>query len=76
MRKVLDGGNETDLFDPSAFADVPIPMVVLVGGDSPEDMQSAVRSVADGFLEGEVVTVEGQEHMAMHEAPSVFNDAN
>lgn len=66
---------QRDLFNPSAFADVSIPTTLLVGGDSPEEMHAAVQSVADAIPDSTIVTLEGQEHMAMHESPSLFNDA-
>lgn len=66
---------QRDLFDPSAFDDVSIETTVLVGGDSPEPMQEATQLVADALNANNVVSLDGQEHMAMHEAPIVFVDA-
>jgi len=63
---------QRDLFDPEAFDGVSVPTTLLVGGESPERLQDATDAVADALADSQVVTLSGQGHLAMSEAPGLF----
>lgn len=63
-----------DLSDLGTFRDVSVDATLLVGSESPPPIAEAARTVKDA-LDGQIITLPGQEHMAMHEAPEVFLEA-
>lgn len=65
---------QRDLFDPAAFEGVSVPTTLLVGDDSPERLREATEAVANALQGSTVVTLEGQGHLAMSEAPGRFVD--
>lgn len=60
------------LFKSDAFNEVSVPTVLLVGGESPPPIKDAVQMVADALTNSRILTLEGQEHFAMYEAPAEF----
>lgn len=63
---------QRDLFDPAAFDGASVPTRLLVGSESPKRLQDATAAVADALEDSTVVTLSGQGHLAMSEAPAVF----
>lgn len=60
------------VLDPSAFAAVRVPTLVLEGGDSPPFLKSASRA-AHGVIAGSrLVVLPGQQHVAMDTGPEMF----
>jgi pimeloyl-ACP methyl ester carboxylesterase len=53
-------------------AAVTVPTLVLVGGDSPEDIRGAALTVADALPASRVVVLEGQQHVADQFIPEQF----
>jgi pimeloyl-ACP methyl ester carboxylesterase len=52
-------------FDPERFRDLSIPALLLTGSESPPFMQAATEAVAAALPNDQVVTLEGQGHLAM-----------
>lgn len=59
-------------FEPSSFADLDIPIRLLLGGDSPAMFQKAVEAVEEALSGAEVVVLPGQQHIAMDVNPDLF----
>ena len=66
---------QRDLFDPAAFDGVSVPTTLLVGSESPRPLRDASQDVAAALEDSRVVTLDGQGHLAMTEAPGLFVDA-
>ena len=62
-------------FDASKFADVTVPTLLLVGGDSPPLFTVAIDAVHAALPHAEVVTLRGQQHIAMDLDPELFTTA-
>jgi len=62
------------LFEPDAFSDVAVSTVLLVGGESPPPIKDAVQLVADALTDSHILTLEGQQHFAMQNAPTEFTE--
>lgn len=54
------------------MAAIKAPTLLIRGGDSPEFLQQAVRTVADGVPDLRVVTLEGHQHVADQIDPEMF----
>ena len=59
-------------FDPAKFAGLGLPVILLLGGDSPELFQSAVEVAHEALVNSEVVLLPGQQHIAMDTDPELF----
>jgi pimeloyl-ACP methyl ester carboxylesterase len=59
-------------FDATRFAALDIPVLLLLGGDSPQRYIDATTLVADGMPRGELRQLPGQRHNAITEAPDLF----
>ena len=59
-------------FEPDRFADLGIPVRLLLGGDSPPMFQRAVETVDEALPNAEVVVLPGQQHIAMDTNPDLF----
>lgn len=66
---------ETYVFDPARYANVTAPVRMLLGGESPAFLKDATARIAKGIPGAEVVTLAGQQHIAMDTAPAMFLDA-
>ncbi|GAA4729884.1 alpha/beta hydrolase [Isoptericola chiayiensis] len=60
------------LLDPAEAAAVRAPTLLIRGGDSPEFLQDAIRTVAGSVPDCRVVTLEGQQHVADQTDPEGF----
>jgi pimeloyl-ACP methyl ester carboxylesterase len=58
-------------FDPAQAARIGIPVLLLVGSDSPETIQGKPRAVAAALPNARIVELEGQGHMANITAPEL-----
>lgn len=63
---------ESYVFAPERFANMRTPTMLLVGGDSPQREQSNANGVAAALPDARVVSMPGQQHIAMYAAPEVF----
>ncbi len=59
-------------FDAARFAALGVPTLLLAGGDSPPFLQASTAAVAAALPGVRVVTLEGQQHIAMDTAPDRF----
>jgi pimeloyl-ACP methyl ester carboxylesterase len=67
LRAVLDYR-----FDPVRFEKIATPTLLLLGGESPPNVQAATRAIAAALPRAEVVVLPGQGHVAMDSAPDLF----
>ncbi len=65
-------GGATVAFDPVAAAKITVPVLLLVGSDSPDFLKAEHDVVADALPDARVVVLEGQQHIAMDLIPDVF----
>ncbi len=66
------GAAEQFRFEPSRFADVHVPITMLLGEKSPEFLKDATARLHAALPTSDVVILEGQKHSAMNTAPSLF----
>lgn len=59
-------------FEPSKFVDLDIPTLLLLGGDSPPLFQKAVEMAHAALPTSKLVTLPGQQHIAMDTSPELF----
>jgi len=59
-------------FEPARFADVHVPTLLLLGGDSPLFFRSAIEAVHGAVSTSTIVVMPGQQHTAMNTAPALF----
>lgn len=59
-------------FDPIRFADLSIPILLLLGGDSPPMFRRAIDAVQGALPHAELVVLPGQQHIAMDTNPDLF----
>jgi pimeloyl-ACP methyl ester carboxylesterase len=64
--------DKTYRFSPENFADLRVPTLLLLGGDSPPLFVNAVDAVHRAVPGSTVVTLPGQQHVAMDTAPELF----
>jgi pimeloyl-ACP methyl ester carboxylesterase len=62
-------------FDPSRFASLAVPTLLLSGSDSPEFLRSSTATVASALPNAQVVVLDGQQHVAIDTAPQLVADA-
>ena len=61
-------------FDPKRFRHYQVPILLLVGGDSPDIFRRAVAVLDSSLTSCTVVTLPGQQHIAMDTNPELFVD--
>lgn len=59
---------------PEQAARITVPVLLLVGGDSPDFLKAGVDTVAAALDDGRIVVMEGQQHIAIDLVPAVFAD--
>jgi pimeloyl-ACP methyl ester carboxylesterase/SAM-dependent methyltransferase len=59
-------------FDPARLAELRVPTLLMMGGDSPAAFRSVLLQLHDALPESRVVVLEGQQHVAMDTAPELF----
>jgi pimeloyl-ACP methyl ester carboxylesterase len=64
--------DETYRLDPTRFANLRVPTLLLLGGDSPPLFRNAVEEVHRAILSSTVVVMPGQQHAAMNTSPELF----
>ena len=66
---------EEHQFDPERFNELETPVLLLLGGDSPQFVIDATETVAAALPNSRINVLPGQQHIAMYTAPSMFVDA-
>jgi pimeloyl-ACP methyl ester carboxylesterase len=61
-------------FHPEQAARITVPILLLVGGDSPDFLKAGVDTVAAALPDARIVVIEGQQHIAIDLVPAVFAD--
>jgi pimeloyl-ACP methyl ester carboxylesterase len=61
-----------DTFDPEQARRVGVPVLVLTGGESPDEMRDDPETVTAALPDARLVVIEGQQHLADVLAPEVF----
>jgi pimeloyl-ACP methyl ester carboxylesterase len=64
--------DRTYSFDPKKFANSQVPIMLLLGGDSPPIFQQAIKFLNEKLPNSHVVTFPGQQHIAMDTTPDLF----
>lgn len=64
--------DKTYRFIPEKFADLRVPTLLLLGGDSPPLFEKAVEVVREAVPDATVATLPGQQHIAMDTDPELF----
>jgi pimeloyl-ACP methyl ester carboxylesterase len=64
--------NEDYVFDASRFQVLKIPVLLLLGGDSPMFLQDATQAVHQALPNSQVAVMPGQQHIAMSQDPPMF----
>lgn len=59
-------------FDPTRFASLNVPTLLLAGADTPPDLAASTDALASALPGARVVTMAGQGHVAMLTAPDLF----
>lgn len=59
-------------FDPRRFATLPVPVLLVVGGDSPPELTSSQDVLRAALPQVQVAVLPGQQHIAMYTAPELF----
>jgi pimeloyl-ACP methyl ester carboxylesterase len=62
-------------FEPGKYAELSVPTLLLLGGDSPPFLRRGTEAVDAALPNGTVVVLPGQQHIAMDTAPDLFMDA-
>ena len=63
-----------DRFDPVRAAKVTVPVLLLTGSDSPDEIRDDPETVASALPDARIVVLEGQQHLGDVVAPQVFAD--
>jgi pimeloyl-ACP methyl ester carboxylesterase len=64
--------HEQYLFAADRFEDLDIPTLLLLGGDSPAFFKAAVEAIDAALPNSQIVTLPGQQHIAIDTAPYLF----
>jgi pimeloyl-ACP methyl ester carboxylesterase len=59
-------------FDPAQAAKITVPVLVLIGADTPDELKDDPEAVAAALPDARIVAIEGQQHMADVLVPEVF----
>ena len=62
----------TGILDPSEAAAVELPVLLLIGGDSPDHLSAGVNELATALPNACIAELKGQQHLAYVEAPELF----
>lgn len=65
-------GSEDYVFDAAQFADLRVPTLLLLGGDSPPIFKRAIEVVHAALPSSRIAVMPGQQHTAMNTAPELF----
>jgi pimeloyl-ACP methyl ester carboxylesterase len=60
------------LLDPAEAADLEVPVLLLVGGESPDHLTAGVQELGSVLPDARIAVLDGQEHLAYLEAPESF----
>ena len=60
---------------PDVLRGIPSPVLLLVGGESPEHLRASTAAVADALPDATVVELPGQSHAALQTAPALVTEA-
>src|SRR5262245_56923781 len=63
---------EADAFDPAIAASVEVPVLLLLGADSPAELQADPEIVAEAFPDARIDVLAGQAHLAHLTDPDTF----
>jgi pimeloyl-ACP methyl ester carboxylesterase len=61
-------------WDPSRFAEMTTPTLLLLGGESPNWAKESTEAIHEALPNSRIAVLEGQEHLAMNTAPELFVD--
>jgi pimeloyl-ACP methyl ester carboxylesterase len=61
-------------FDPEQAAKLTVPILMLVGGDSPDNIKGDYETVAAALPDVRITVLDGQQHIAIDLVPEVFAD--
>jgi pimeloyl-ACP methyl ester carboxylesterase len=61
-----------DRFDPARAAKITVPVLVLTGSDSPDEIRDDPETVTAALPDARLVAIEGQQHLADVIVPEVF----
>lgn len=64
--------SESYVLDPPRFADLGVPTLLLLGGDSPPFFEAAIGAVHEAVRSSRVAVLPGQQHVAINTAPELF----
>jgi pimeloyl-ACP methyl ester carboxylesterase len=64
--------DQTYSLNAERFASLQVPTLLLLGGDSPPFFRGAIEAVDSGLPDSRVVTLPGQQHIAMDIDPELF----
>lgn len=64
--------DQTYRFDPTRFADLRVPTLLLLGSDSPPIFRQAIETLESALPASRVAILPGQQHIAMDTAPDLF----
>lgn len=67
-----DRSEQETLFDPAQAAKITVPVLMLVGGDSPDSITADYETVAAALPDARIVVLEGQQHIAIDLVPELF----
>lgn len=62
----------TGILDPAQAATIDVPVLLLVGGDSPDHLRAGVHELASALPDARIAELEDQQHLAYLEAPELF----
>jgi pimeloyl-ACP methyl ester carboxylesterase len=65
-------GGESVPFDPAVAARINVPVLLLVGSQSPDFLKGDHDAIASALPDARVEVLEGQQHIAMDRVPEVF----
>ena len=62
----------TYTFAPDRYAELRVPTMLLLGGDSPSILREAIETLDSALPNSTVVVMPGQQHIAMDTNPDLF----
>jgi pimeloyl-ACP methyl ester carboxylesterase len=57
---------------PARFAELRVPTMLLLGGDSPRVFRDGIEALAEALQNSSIVELPDQQHIAMDTAPDLF----
>lgn len=70
LRESLTEANYS--FEADRFAEMNVPTLLLLGGESPASIRAGTEAVHAALPEGQIAVLPGQQHIAMDTAPELF----